>query len=398
MLYQNKYKLNQVDVGTIIEAPSTFSDPNYLPCDGRYISQAAYPILYNKLETPHNLQYFYPTQPANRADQYFRDSGSMIYANSKYLAISYNSTYETYSSSDGNTWTYLGVYPGSPTGICYSSSLSLYAGLINGGTSCFTSTDGVSWTNRSFVSNITSIAWNQTAGVFCTSHATNTSFYTSTDGISWTQRTGPTNGGTLIACDGTTFVTISPSLGTGGTSANGVNWANRTIPTTQGYSNLIWVPAPVSLFIAYSSSYPTYITSPNGISWTLRTFSLPLSFSQKPNSLCWDGSKIILLTGSPSTSWQPLQRIYTSTDGITWSGGYTTTSTFSAICSDGFGNIVIGTGQMGKFGSTVSSVLYALYKNVPVVSGYKYIPNLNYYNEPLIADVRPEKKFVIRCK
>jgi hypothetical protein len=131
---------------------------------------------------------------------------------------------------------------------------------------------------------------------------------TSTDGITWTQRTLPVSAGWYSVTYGNgTFVAVS--IATTGyahaaTSPDGITWTQRTLPVSASWKSVTYGNGT---FVAVAYSSATAATSPDGITWTQRT--LPVSA----------GWRTVTHGNGTFVAVARLNNIAaSSTDGITW--------------------------------------------------------------------------------
>lgn len=93
-----------------------------------------------------------------------------------------------------------------------------------------------------------------------------------------------------------------------------ISWTLETTPSagTQGWIDVIWVPAPLSLYVAGGGGNPNkFMTSPDSITWTAR----PKADVRNARSLAWSPTLSILVALSGSAS---NQCVFTSPDAINW--------------------------------------------------------------------------------
>jgi hypothetical protein len=92
---------------------------------------------------------------------------------------------------------------------------------------------------------------------------------TSTDGITWTQRTLPANTTwSNIAYGGGTFVAVAYNTAIAATSADGITWTQRTLPMSAGWYGIAYGNG---VFVAVANGGTIAATSADGITWTHRT-------------------------------------------------------------------------------------------------------------------------------
>jgi hypothetical protein len=204
-----------------------------------------------------------------------------------------------YTSSDGVSWTAGGsLFSTSQFVRCmgYGNGvlLALGADALAQSPRLATSTNGSSWTDRGLLSSLIS-GWPTNvnivrtfgtqncaygAGVFVVVATASSAAYcaTSSDGVSWSDRSASLQS-VLGAVVAVTFVVWSPSLNkffvgaTGGklaSSSDGVTWSSVTLPSGVVGSNDLVNMADVSGTLVLFVSDNTVLTSGNGVNWTRR--------------------------------------------------------------------------------------------------------------------------------
>jgi len=190
---------------------------------------------------------------------------------------------------------------------------SPYVAISYGGTIAASSTDGITWTQRSMP---VSASWfyvtvNTNTGVYVAITVSNSTIAaSSTDGITWTQRTLPaTANWRCLTVNPTTgiFVAIDQSYGYAASSTNGITWTLRSIGNAQWYG--VAVNSKTGVFVAVAEGSAVAASSTDGITWTTR--SLPTSGS-------WRAVTVNPNTGVFVTIAYNSSILATSTDGITW--------------------------------------------------------------------------------
>jgi hypothetical protein len=266
-------------------------------------------------------------------------SYSMIYANGLFLSVGgFQSGVAI--SQDGVSWTQ--TYRSPNTGpqfdsrsVAYGNGTFVVVGQTTTGSGISTyatSTNGITWTNRT---TITSRAWNSIAygnglfvavsgGYIATSSdgitwsestrsgewqnvsflnnlflavASNNIIITSPDGITWTERSTPVSarwksstygdGKFVVVPSGDNFSTFSTNIAI--TSPDGITWTQRTLPTAASWRS---VTHGNGLFVAMARSSDFYATSPDGITWTQR--SMPASNLAKENQVVYAEPSLLL--------------------------------------------------------------------------------------------------------
>jgi hypothetical protein len=172
-----------------------------------------------------------------------------------------------FSSTDGITWTQRSNLPFSPSFIKFANGVY----FIASGAQLATSTDLITWTTRTSQINasgesLSDVAWNGTVYVIV---ATSSKTYTSSNLTTWTLVTlasagfiftvaASTTGRIVAICDTAPFVRYSDN--------NGETWTNVTAASGGlSYANRIVFASGRFVYAAYNSNI---YTSTNGISWT----------------------------------------------------------------------------------------------------------------------------------
>ena len=225
-----------------------------------------------------------------------------------------SSTTSAATSTDGITWTQRTL----PTSADWSSVTygnGVFVSMAQ--PAAASSTDGITWTQRT-LPVLTRAYWKAIYGsntfvAVASDSAGMSADYgaTSTDGITWTQRTLPSANWRSVTYGGSTFVAVSGS-GMGGfgvniaaSSTNGITWTQRTLPTNSIWRSVTYGNGTFVAVASYASSN-TAASSTDGATWTLRTL---------PTNAGWifvtygNGAFIAVATSAAAAS---------STDGITW--------------------------------------------------------------------------------
>lgn len=322
----------------------------------------------------------------------------VVYENSLFVAVggtALNNNSVIYTSPDGATWTARTGNVALPLlNIAWNGSLFVAVGQSGAITS---SSDGLTWTARTpgdTAVALNSISWDGTR--FVVTNTTSGVAWTSTDGITWTRSATAYAGAILYSGYlGGKFIAVGANQIQ--YSTDGLNWKNadpvQYVPTAlnrtyklggkyyalsttagiyQSDDGVTWSAArtaPVRPFVgmAYSGSIWTAVTgtstgmptsvykSTDGTTWTkaadfgtlTNTSTLPTAFIDIEYA---NGNFII---GCPVTTAQNIvYTIYTSSDGVTWTGRLTPLliAPTQAIGSDG-NTAVIG----NAFGSLKST-------------------------------------------
>ena len=178
--------------------------------------------------------------------------------------------------------------------------------LMNNGFDNFllTSTNGTSWNQRSLpATNFwNAVTYGNGLYVACSS---NTNFATSSDSITWTPRTVP-NGNWFDICYGNgIFVSVDPTIGAI-YSSNGTSWNTSAMPFASSY-----VAFGNGVFVCIDSANSTLsATSLDGINWVTSSSSNLLP-TESWSKLQFTGSRFIAIAASGNTAvW--------SVDGKAW--------------------------------------------------------------------------------
>jgi hypothetical protein len=260
--------VSSVSVGDIISTTNTLSAPSYLPCDGQDYLSASYPALIGKLSHP-----------------------------------------SVYSAAVGSTVPVTVNWGLGPIG--YGAGTFVLKGRYSSGSTIdylFTSTDGITWTQRTYpftgVGSPQAFAYGN--GVFVACFYTNNAgdgpssvVCTSTDGITWTQRSLPASGynNQLLYANGKFLITSDS--GTLFTSTTGVTWTTSTMQsgswTSFSYGNGKYILTGGALVLLSTDS----------ITWNV--VSVP--FSSGSLTACFGNGFFLLSNGSTYCK---------SADGLNW--------------------------------------------------------------------------------
>lgn len=235
--------------------------------------------------------------------------------NDKFIAFCQLSNYTiaTFITSDGTSFSQGSIsYPAGSAIYDVAYGNGVYVAIGTYGTVA-SSTDGITWTNRTSNTgnDINKVIYANGLFVTCGSGG---HIVTSPDGITWTLRTsGTTNTLRDIIYANSRFVAVGSS-GTIVTSSDGITWTARTSGTTNSIESITYGN---SLFVAvdYSGGIRT---SPDAITWTART-----SGTTSLTAITYANSLFVAVGNSG---------IYTSADGITWTSR-SSVATLSSVIS-----------------------------------------------------------------
>jgi hypothetical protein len=225
---------------------------------------------------------------------------------------------------------------GFPSATKVTGAMSYGAGLFVIGTSSdtpslaqsiYTSADGVTWSDIASPSGYSHLANNAYGnGIFVLCSYYYSDAATSTDGVTWTARSFTGLGNySLFFGDGIFFRPVAYDSRVD-TSTDGINWTNRSLPSNRTWQRMAWGNGT---YVMQCMDAAYCLTSPNGTTWTER--SMPNIYD---GALMYVGGLFVMFfSGGPS-------RFATSPDGITWTNR-TTTATYCATSSVGNGLAVM---------------------------------------------------------
>jgi len=213
--------------------------------------------------------------------------GPILYANGKFLTLAVNpdNTLELFSSPDATNWASVRI--DKPVRFDYDFRLAAGNGiyvLLMYGRQLFTSTDLVTWIDRSPPGAPGPIGWlNAVSFVnnrfvalgYVDINFGSASIVTSEDGVTWTAQAAVSGMLNSITYGNGTYVAVGATdhgyVGTIASSQNTTNW----VTSGGGTQPLQGVAYGDGLFVAYSASWANtlaprqpIITSPDGYSWT----------------------------------------------------------------------------------------------------------------------------------
>jgi hypothetical protein len=210
-------------------------------------------------------------------------------------------TFTKYNAPNNNT---IGIQD-----IAWSSSLQLYVAVGFSG-KIMTSTDGITWTNRTGGTNFNYllVEWSPTLNLFLAITQVTNNYSTSPDGITWTNRILPTTlwWKNLVWSSNFNIFILNQLYGTQVyTTSDGINWTLRN--TTGNNLRIKWI-SNLNLFIGISNNHIS--TSPDAITWTSRTVP------EANNWIDFDYSPSLNLLIAVSSN--GTNRMITSSNGINW--------------------------------------------------------------------------------
>lgn len=282
---------------TTPQAGNIFGD-NYLPCDGREVLKADYPLL-KGAEVPKTW-----TCQDVGGGQTFMD---IAFGNGKFVAAALNKGIAT--STDGVSWAAQTGFAENCLGVAYGAGIFVL-GCSSG--TIYISPDGNVWnkvaTGLAGAAGLRSVIYAN--NTFVVGGANNGGVITSTDGINWTP-VASTSLATLmgLASDGKTYVAVGNTNNAGEimTSTDCITWEKRGGEAI--YRPFFGVAYGNNQFIALTSD-GAVMTSPDGISWT--SCGLPTGLLTIGGVAVENG--VFIAYGSQGF-------MATSTDGVIWTIG-----------------------------------------------------------------------------
>jgi hypothetical protein len=262
----------------------------------------------------------------------------IAYGDGKFVAVGDNAVM---TSTDGITWTsrtYPQIYYGSGgdtwTGVAYGNGIWVAVAYSNG---VMTSPDGITWTTR--VGR--AYTWQEVIyanGLFVaisdyTDGSALSQVMTSPDGITWTGRTNPGGGNHRmrdIAYGNSLFVLVT-SGGDGETrvftSPDAATWTGRSIDYYRA-PDFYSVAYGNNLFVGFGDGMR--YTSPDGITWTKYNNGSPVNYEAWYSVIYGKNMWVALASGGT-------QRVMTSPDAVTWTLGNSVNDTkwWTAVAYDG---------------------------------------------------------------
>lgn len=297
----------------------------------------------------------------------------VIYAGGQFVAVTDTNTVIT--SPDGISWTDHATPLSGPSQATYALAYgnNTYVAL---GTSAMVSSDGVTWTQASGISNslmgYVIFADNKFVAVGYDATDYSALIEYSADGHTWTEATGPMPGGLFadllsyqLAWNGSVFVATGQNLygscncdyGVVLTSADGINWTQQTPVTSASFLN-----APIALgntFYTFgmsdtdSSIFEVY-SSTDGVTW-IQGQTVSANFDAQDiaefgHSVIWTGTKFVAVDGFITPS------IYTSTDYTNW----TDTSLATSVTATDLLDVIYADNQFVAVGGKSSNTNWAI--------------------------------------
>ena len=233
--------------------------------------------------------------------------------------------------------------------LTWSEELGIFCALTTGqwgSSDVLTSSDGVTWTPQNGAyngHNWKSIVWSKSLGIFCAVSSTDSlgnskKVMTSPDGINWTLQTTP-YGSIVNQNYSWNAVTWSEELGIfcavasidtvyankrTMTSSDGINWTIGNTIIDSHWRNVIWAKE-LNLFVSVASDGAWWeprqcMVSSDGVNWTPKYIDNTAMYSF--TGIVYDNSNSLLITNTSDG------RIFTSSDGTTWTQQLPVTTDF----------------------------------------------------------------------
>ncbi|MGO4347576.1 hypothetical protein AB4Z45_18980, partial [Paenibacillus sp. MCAF9] len=303
---------------------------------------------------------------------YYSSINFIGFLNNHFYAFDSSPILASYRSSDAITWT--------STPLAWQAFAGAYGNgvyvLYSNANTAFTSTDGVSWTERTTNYGNTMQAITFGNGKFVAAGNSGSIMY-SLDGIEWTTVTPNItdtvyNNGLYVAVGYNNSATIG---GTIFTSTDRVNWTSRITPTANGFSSIAYGNGT---YVAVGSGGTIYVSS-NATNWNLaasNTTSNLQGVQFVNNRFIALGNSGTILKSSDGTAWTPAaitggpaittvlysvaygngtyvavgqgSRMAYSSDGLNWTASSLTGSSFIFRNVVYANNLFVAVGASGK--------------------------------------------------
>jgi hypothetical protein len=229
---------------------------------------------------------------------------SVAFGAGVFVAVA-GSTATAATSTDGITWTQRSL-PATSTwqSVCFGGGL--FVALTSSDSVAATSPDGITWTLRNLPSSQNWHGVTYGGGLFVALAYSSAIAATSPDGITWTQRSLPVSSTWYaVTYGGGQFVALANSSTVAATSPDGITWTQRV--NSVGASGWQSVTYGAGLFVAVAQSVAFAATSPDGITWTSRTLPATANW----NSVTYSGSQFAAVASAGTSA-------AVSTDGMSW--------------------------------------------------------------------------------
>lgn len=178
---------------------------------------------------------------------------AMTYAAGRFVAIGYSSA-RCITSTDGRTWTESAM-PASRLWVGLAHDGEKFVTLVNSGRTVAHSVDGVTWTEHSNALP-TAVNWYKVAygnGLFVAVASGSDVYATSPDGLTWTQRTWTNRDWQQLGFGGGWFFASAVTSYTAVISQDGLTWTDITLPVS-GRNHCIAYGAGRIVFLSFSTA------------------------------------------------------------------------------------------------------------------------------------------------
>jgi hypothetical protein len=244
-----------------------------------------------------------------------RSWSDISYSNSTYVAVAYNSAnYDT--SSDGISWSDNSYNISHPNNL-FTKTLygnNKYLVFANSSTG-FYSNDATSW--NSFI--VPNANWSIAAygnGIYVAVVPNSSTFVTSTDGVTWTQRTLPVSRNwTDMIYGGNQFILVATTTTTTLYSSDGINWNTATLPTSKGWKSVAYGNG---IYVILANNSSTTVYSNDGINW-----NTGMGLGSTVTDMAFGNNNFVAVENGTIVA--------TSTDGITWTQRSISNNNWGAI-------------------------------------------------------------------
>jgi len=268
-------------VGSIVQAPYNLTDPAYLPCDGRKVLRADYPLLSACLPSIGTFTATSRTKSAAPTSSAIATNGTV------WVVTGAVGTSNLYYTSDGITYNVTTTPANFDTRSILWDGTNFVAISSNGNAPVY-STTGATWTqsasgavNCAPSSLQTCATWASslgTVGRFCFAGGTS-AFYTSDDrGVTWTTRPHGLGGSVFHVCwTGTKFIATTGTENVIYTSTDGITWVSQALsfgyPAATATTGSIISDGNGRVLMASNSKF-VFTSQDHGATWTSRMFGL----------------------------------------------------------------------------------------------------------------------------
>ncbi len=269
----------------------------------------------------------------------------LIYAGGRFVAVGQTTDPVTratdspiWSSPDGLTWTRANANPNFANLNDVTYGQGRYV-AVGDSSRVFTSTDALTWTQRTFsiASTLTAVAAGPAAFVAASSGA---AIYSSPDGTTWTQRANGLGGAFRAAAYGAGRFVVVGDGGRVQTSGDGTTWAAATSTVTTALQTIGYYE---DLGFLAAGDSGTMISSTDGLTWTALetgiTDSLTALAKTSLGYVAAGGANGTLLTSLDGANWtvaalpanRALRGLAASATAIVAVGDLGTTLTFEVV-------------------------------------------------------------------